>query len=74
MNTEDQRLQGHFEGGGFVEVHTPRDSSVTTRQQSKIHHRKLVMVGNDYGVILGGQFVPLTSGRHSWIESLKLEI
>ena len=74
MRTEDQRLQEHFERGGFVEVHTSRDSSVTTRQQSKIHHRKLVMEGADYGVILGGQFVSLTSGRYSWIKTPKLEI
>ena len=74
MRTEDQRLQEHFERGGFVEVHTSRDSSVTTRQQSKVHHRKLVMEGDDYGVILGGQFVSLTCGRHSWIEMSKLEI
>ena len=74
MRTEDQHLQEHFDRGGFVEVHTPRDSSVTTRQQSKVHHRKLVMEGDDYGVILGGEFVSLTSGRHSWIEMPKLEI
>ncbi len=74
MRTEDHRLQGHFERRGFVEFQTSRDSSVKTRQQSKVHDRKLVMEGDDYGVMLGGQFVSLTCGRHSWIEMPKLVI
>lgn len=72
--TEDERLREHFERGGFVEVHTSPDSSVTTRQKTTVHHRKLRMEGDDYGVRLNKQFVSLTSGRHFWIEMLKLEI
>ena len=71
---KDERLREHFKRGGFVEVQTSGDSSVTKRQQSNVHHRKLVMDDDDYGVMLGRQFVSLTSGRHSWIEMPKLEI
>ena len=74
MKKEDERLREHYRRGGFVEVLTSRDSSVTKRQQSTVHHRKLVIEDGDYGVMLNHQFVSLASGRHSWFEMPKLEL